>query len=179
MIDDTEQLRRDVEQLQEFLRHAEYFDSEDGADQYADAIAALNRIVARVEQAERERDELGPFFVRDCCRILGVDELDYLRLDTLAARLREAAAAERERDEALRRLSATVQSGTRAEVERNQAEARLASVPALVEALRLARRDIQVVQRAGWDSTRLRFATEALNRIEAALVVYEQSQGNA
>ncbi len=53
-----DQVRRDAEQLQEFLRHAEYFDSEDGADQYADAFAALNRIVARVEQTELVADSV-------------------------------------------------------------------------------------------------------------------------
>ncbi len=38
-------------------------------------------------KAERERDELGPLFIRDCCRILGVDENDYLRMDKIGTRL--------------------------------------------------------------------------------------------
>ncbi len=62
--------------------------------------------------------------------------------------------------------------------ELRQAERVAESVPSLVEALRIARRDIEVVQRAGWDSTRLQFATEAVGRIDAALTVCEQSQGN-
>lgn len=45
---------------------------------------------ARLAQAERERDELGPLFIRDCCRILGVDEKDTLRMDKIAARLAKA-----------------------------------------------------------------------------------------
>ncbi len=77
-----DQVRRDAEQLQEFLRHAEYFDSEDGADQYADAFAALNRIVARVEQTELVADSVPALVeaLRGYVRIAqdgsGMDDLD-------------------------------------------------------------------------------------------------------
>lgn len=52
------------------------------------------RAVARVEAVERERDDLGPLFVRDACRVLGVAEDDPYRLDKVMARLSEAVAAE-------------------------------------------------------------------------------------
>jgi hypothetical protein len=55
------------------------------------ADAMFERAVA----AERERDELGPLFVRDACRVFGVDENDPYRMDKLMKRLETAAAAER------------------------------------------------------------------------------------
>jgi hypothetical protein len=47
----------------------------------------------REEAAERERDDLGPLFIRDACRILDVDEHDISRMDALADRLAALAAA--------------------------------------------------------------------------------------
>ncbi len=92
-------------------------------------------------------------FARHCLALLAELEQAERRVSELDAKLAES-----------RRMYA---------IRREQA----ASVPALVEALRLARRDIGVVQRAGWDSTRLQFAIEAIGRIDDALTVYEQSQG--
>lgn len=61
-----------------------------------DAVRAAVEWGDRVKQAERERDELGPLFIRDCCRILGVDENDMLRMDKIAARLAKQTEALRE-----------------------------------------------------------------------------------
>ncbi len=47
---DHAETRRDAERIREFLRQAEYFDSEEGADIYVDAIAALDRIMAELEE---------------------------------------------------------------------------------------------------------------------------------
>ncbi len=91
------------------------------ADWVSIPVSEFEALHARAEQAERERDELGPLFIRDACRLLGIDESDSLRMDKIAARL--------------------------------------ASVPALVEALR------QYVEYEG-----------ATPLAREALTVYEQSQ---
>jgi hypothetical protein len=49
----------------------------------------------REEAAERERDDLGPLFIRDACRILDVDEHDISRMDALARRASAAPATPR------------------------------------------------------------------------------------
>ncbi len=94
--------------------------------------------------------------------------------------------AERERDEARKMIETTytqrdldfVQDNTDEYAARAfKAEARLARVPALVEALRKAGKDLADVGSAGWDSSRWRLRDAAVARVNAALTVYEQSHG--
>ncbi len=105
--------------------------------------------------------------------------------ERLAKLSRLKAQAERERDEAWQQCD-NFERIAREQAEnkqalwvwRNENEPRLASVPALVEALRQARHDFTDVGKDGWDSTRWERANAARLRLDAALTVYEQSQGN-
>ncbi len=56
MTADREQTRRDAEKVRTALRNAEYFDSEDGSDQYVEAMAAFDALLAELEQAEQALD---------------------------------------------------------------------------------------------------------------------------
>ncbi len=115
------------------------------ADWVSIPVSEFEALHARAEQAERERDELGPLFIRDACRLLGIDESDSLRMDKIAARL--------------------------------------ASVPALVEALReasTALSDASVMvetENDGWQVRVYQRLCDEWERADAALTVYEQSQG--
>ncbi len=122
-----EQVRRDAGKIEAWKAWASHDGNPQTTWQMTREEAAS--ILAELKQAERERDELGPLFIRDCCRILGVDENDYLRMDKIGTRL--------------------------------------ASVPALVEALR---RIADVGSEFAVNTDRL--------IARAALTVYEQSQGN-
>ena len=61
--------------------------NQSGDEQFANLVERFHEAEHRLQTVERERDNLGPLFIRDCCRILNVDESDYLRMDKIAARL--------------------------------------------------------------------------------------------
>ncbi len=110
----------------------------------------LDSLLAELKQAERERKEAA----ESEARLAQIVVRDKARL----------ASAERERDEWKEILD-------EARVTRDSLKARLASVPALVEALRTI---LNSAEDANQEYRRLDIALAARN----ALTVYEQSQGN-
>lgn len=80
----------DTDTVREFLRHAEYFDSEDGSDRFVEALAALDRLAA----AEAQRDALVRA-IRDIETeaLRDVDLSAYVRLLTFCATRARAALA--------------------------------------------------------------------------------------
>ncbi len=118
---DREQVRRDEERtIRLMLKQAEYFDSADGADLYVEAIAALDVLLAELEQAE-----------------LALSEALSLHKSALRrnAQDREALEQAKRDNETLSEANGALRRSAIANRDcRKRAEARLAKVPALVEA---------------------------------------------
>ncbi len=149
-----EQVRRDAEERireQIGLYVPAGFRDEDGVwnagPHRANGLRALDALLAELKQAERR-----------------IEQLEAKHDDAV----RRGVEARRERDEALRQAPA---DWNELENRRLNAEARLASVPALVEALRDAIRKPNGTIPSAW-------YWKLPTRIHDALTVYEQSQGN-
>ncbi len=170
---DREQTRRDADTIRVILRDAEYFDTEDGGDQYNEAIAALDRILAELEQADGT---------------IAMLTSTIKRLEaTVEGERKNREQAERERDGTRLALEIMTQTAGSETARLEQAEARLAKVPALVEALRHYGdedhwTEITIPEShntAGYLSFEYDGGEDLPWSVaRAALTVYEQSQGN-
>ncbi len=134
-------------------------------EQRGKALASQLEAERERDEAKRESDDLGPFFVRDLCRLFGVDENEPLRMDKLADRLASVPALV----EALRRISEWQ--------------------PSVLETLRangivfrtaLDKPDDERTDAERWEKVEFSLYTdlcEVDTQARAALTVYEQSQG--
>ncbi len=138
------------------------------------------------DREQTRRDAERDPFADDVLERLIASNQDYQRahghyIVPLSMRLLKARAAleqaEREGEFVREQLGELSQTAQRYAAEARDFEARLASVPALVEALRKAGKDLADVGSAGWDSSRWRLRDGAVARVRDALTVYEQSQG--
>ncbi len=145
MTADREQTRRDAPKLREAITLLSWT----RGVLRVKATEELDSLLAELKQAERERKEAA----ESEARLAQIVVRDKARL----------ASAERERDEWKEILD-------EARVTRDSLKARLASVPALVEALRTI---LNSAEDANQEYRRLDIALAARN----ALTVYEQSQG--
>ncbi len=164
--DQREQVRRDAE-----LFGFKAWAKDDGEpDRWWITREAARAVLAELEQAEQ--------------RIADQDVVLQSRTDEVIDANAQRKQAERERDEALNERDGTALIKDLAEAAVLKAEACLASVPALVEALReasTALSDASVMvetENDGWQVRVYQRLCDEWERADAALTVYEQSQGN-